>query len=1484
MDELDELLSGVPPARAPRTPASPRPVSMRPPRPQPPPAPRVSPEVGQSRTSDLHNFVTSSGFELSPGRSGYATGGHNPGSLHGEGYAVDVRVRDREPKDVDDFISKAQASGFVVRDERTRPAGQSVWDGPHVHLEYNELGKALADLPAKDELDSLLADVPDAEEVITINARADAPIAASLALRALPQRQSFHVRTMEGRRGRDERAAMERAPKAKLTHDVPLPAGVNDWSQVSSEDASRQAARSYAASRGIPSEFVERWLGENASKLNLHLYDAATGERREPADYIYEGSPAYDFEKRTLRVSSDMPHLKQLEDDFKASRGTLQRVGDWAGSDSSAGEKVLDVAGAVAAPVVKGAGYAARPFQATSAGVFSALRGHNPLPVAYNTLTTGETPAEGSNPVGNYLRDSDVLNRINPRLGRMLGGGADVILDPANLIGLGILGKGAKLVAGAGRVSRAAEEVSALGRSLGVLERGLVESRPLGLGRAAVAEGGELAALEDRLSRVSEVTRKLKAGEALTPEEAALHAEVKATSEAAPSAAVRSEQLKYASERAAHYEEVAQTAKSAGARKAARELADDYVKEAARLEGVEAPAPEGFAVSPSRFRPESPDAATRPLWRRGLGTARDVAQLPKIKAGWDVSATGRQGLAQAAAHPSYLKEAFAHQVKAFASEDAANEFAQAIRNRPDFELMNDSGLFLSSVGPEAEEAFASKLAQKIPGARASDRAYSAALDSIRTQAWDNYVASLPERLRDNPRTLKAVAELVNISTGRGVFPVLDRSALGKKVVDILNVPFFSPRNTASKFNLISPARLAKNMMSAETRPVAYLQLRDASRGLASLGTTLGLLHLAGADVSVNPSSSDFGKVRVGKAVYDLTGGQGYTVRYLAQMARTAVNEARRKRIPKGAGLTELTRRYLRTQLQPLAATGADWWTGKTIDGKPVTSASAALNLITPFVVDDVIKGFREEGWLGAVKGAPGVLGVGVNFYDKPRREKKGGGVQSNRLNLEGEPESRNVEDQRPAPSRWTDEDSAALVDEVSSAGASPVTDEQGARLARVLDGLDDQKFAEFARNLDEHYNSGVLRPLESAATYAAEYGAEGLARLRPSRAQDYRNLAGAARALRLLAEERAARPVQFTRDALAGKYGEKMRAEVEEGVYYPQNQFPSSMRSPLKLDGILEPAAPPPAPESPETLRQQFKSPNSEDSPRVGVLLTPGERLRRVPPGFARIEHAAGTLYLNRRKLKAAGLASRAGLKEFITRNGFEPLIGKVAPVADTSKGMALRTEDARGVELSTSIVPDERAAEAQAAEDLAQFPHAARQEMGTAQEMVARRLEGAAASPEHAELRRRVDAASADAKPTFVEFDEGAGTLRVPREAMPQVESRHRGAMVNYLRGRGITHSLEEVPAGELLPSQAEWSPEKVARALSHEGPERRMLISSDNHVADGHHQWLGAVYEDPSLIIPVIRLHAPIARLLLEMARFPSSGVDDASARRRG
>lgn len=119
--------------------------------------------------------------------------------------------------------------------------------------------------------------------------------------------------------------------------------------------------------------------------------------------------------------------------------------------------------------------------------------------------------------------------------------------------------------------------------------------------------------------------------------------------------------------------------------------------------------------------------------------------------------------------------------------------------------------------------------------------------------------------------------------------------------------------------------------------------------------------------------------------------------------------------------------------------------------------------------------------------------------------------------------------------------------------------------------------------------------------------------------------------------------------------------------------------------------------------------------------------------------------------------------------------------------------------------------------------------------------------------------------------FADDSGSLNIPRADMPQIKAEHRGAMTQFLNARGIAHTQEEVPASSLKPTQEEFSPAKVKKALGFEGGDRSILISSDNHVLDGHHQWLAKVDGDQP--VKVIRLGAPIKQLLDDVREFPSA-----------
>lgn len=128
--------------------------------------------------------------------------------------------------------------------------------------------------------------------------------------------------------------------------------------------------------------------------------------------------------------------------------------------------------------------------------------------------------------------------------------------------------------------------------------------------------------------------------------------------------------------------------------------------------------------------------------------------------------------------------------------------------------------------------------------------------------------------------------------------------------------------------------------------------------------------------------------------------------------------------------------------------------------------------------------------------------------------------------------------------------------------------------------------------------------------------------------------------------------------------------------------------------------------------------------------------------------------------------------------------------------------------------------------------------------------------------------------------FSPESGTIGIPRSEMPQIKSEHRGALVNFLNARGIEHDQSaEVDPSTLKPTQAEFSPKKVQQANEYQGGNRSILVSSDGHVVDGHHQWLSALSKGEP--IKVIRLNAPIADLLPIVKEFPSSTESKSSAK---
>jgi hypothetical protein len=290
--------------------------------------------------------------------------------------------------------------------------------------------------------------------------------------------------------------------------------------------------------------------------------------------------------------------------------------------------------------------------------------------------------------------------------------------------------------------------------------------------------------------------------------------------------------------------------------------------------------------------------------------------------------------------------------------------------------------------------------------RATNRAYTAFLNQLRADTFESLINDAVRDFKSgvkgakDPMTdlkfAKEIADYVNTATGKGPMrlarPTIEGGKLGLKEsnleqnAQLLTDTLFAPRLFFSRARMLNPMTY---MMATPFVRKQYLKSALSVAGawgtISTLGYMAGKSGIADVDVSLDPNSADFGKMRIGNTRLDPAGGfQQYLVALSRLISGRTTSSKTGRDAELGAGYQADTRkdiaeRFMVNKLNPVVKFAWD-----LIDAsqyQPFHVADRTAQLFVPLIIQDVIELSKEDPSLLPLI-APIALGMGSQTYDK----------------------------------------------------------------------------------------------------------------------------------------------------------------------------------------------------------------------------------------------------------------------------------------------------------------------------------------------------------------------------------------------------------------------------------------------------------------------------------------------------------------------
>lgn len=389
---------------------------------------------------------------------------------------------------------------------------------------------------------------------------------------------------------------------------------------------------------------------------------------------------------------------------------------------------------------------------------------------------------------------------------------------------------------------------------------------------------------------------------------------------------------------------------------------------------------------------------------RALRATADVSQL--LRQGLVPIVSG--ALSRNAERRAVAAGAFKNALLGYGEKYASETWAKAQAD-PLFSRWIDSGGFESTIPAKGlakakgakEEFFQSSLAEKIPGVgkvvTGAERSYGLTLNALRFYTWKSLVQAAETGGKAlTPVEEKALGKWLNIATGRGSLG--DFSAASK----VLNAMLFAPRFAIARIE--APIEAGRLLLNPETRQIGIMASKDLAKTAATGLSLLALAQAAGMKVGWDPTSTDFGKIKVGNTSLDIWGGFQQPAVMVARLALDRYTDSKGvQNSLSGAKGTQPTywdvlTRFAESKLGPTPGMVLALLQGKDYVGNAfgprgghgivATAQDIAGNSIVPLGWGDVLSAVQDLGIpTGLLVGGTSLVGAGVQTREYTPEEK-----------------------------------------------------------------------------------------------------------------------------------------------------------------------------------------------------------------------------------------------------------------------------------------------------------------------------------------------------------------------------------------------------------------------------------------------------------------------------------------------------------------